>query len=238
MKLFAKTLSVTALLLTAFLTKSFSQEKTMSGRVHTKNGIGIAGALVQATPSKKSAITDSIGHYTIIVKESDKSLSVSSIGFISQSFHLAGLQNFDFALLDDPKSLTEVIVTAYGIKKETKKIGYAVQELKGADLVKARDDNPINSLIGKIAGLSVGTSPEMLGRPELVLRGSKDLLFVIDGVPVNTDTWNISPDDIESYSVLKGANASALYGFRGINGAIIITTKRGTKSKKGWQVEV
>jgi TonB-dependent SusC/RagA subfamily outer membrane receptor len=78
----------------------------------------------------------------------------------------------------------------------------------------------------------------MLGRPELVLRGSKDLLFVVDGVPVNTDTWNISPDDIESYTVLKGTNASALYGFRGLNGAIVITTKRGSKDKKGWQVDV
>lgn len=238
MKLFTRTMPVTVLLLVAFLTKGFSQEKTVSGRVHTKNGIGIAGAFIQITPSKRSTITDSIGRFSISSKDGDKMLSVSSIGFLSQSFQLASIQNFDFTLLDDPKSLTEVIVTAYGIKKEIKRIGYAVQELKGSDLVKARDDNPINSLIGKIAGLSVGANPEMLGRPQLVLRGSKDLLFVVDGVPVNTDTWNISPDDIESYSVLKGANASALYGFRGINGAIIITTKRGTKSKKGWQVDV
>ncbi len=238
MKLSTKTLLVTVMLLTAFSLTSFSQERMVSGRVHTKNGIGIAGALVQVTPSKRSAITDSIGHYSIVLKDGDKTISINSIGFISQSFPLTAIQHFDFALLDDPKSLTEVIVTAYGIKKETKRIGYAVQELKGADLIKARDDNPINSLAGKIAGLSVGASPEMLGRPELVLRGSKDLLFVIDGVPVNTDTWNISPDDIESYSILKGANASALYGFRGINGAIIITTKRGTKNKKGWQVDV
>ncbi|MFX9023840.1 TonB-dependent receptor plug domain-containing protein, partial [Acinetobacter baumannii] len=82
-----------------------------------------------------------------------------------------------------------------------------------------RDANPVNALVGKVAGLSVGASSEMLGRPEIVLRGSKDLLFVIDGVPVNSDTWNVSPDDIETYSVLKGANAAALYGSRGINGA-------------------
>ncbi len=84
----------------------------------------------------------------------------------------------------------------------------------------------------------MGANAEMLGRPELVLRGSKDLLFVVDGVPVNTDTWNISPDDIETYTVLKGTNASALYGFRGLNGAIVITTKRGSKAGKGWQVDV
>ncbi|MFT2536385.1 hypothetical protein ACMWQD_28820, partial [Escherichia coli] len=76
---------------------------------------------------------------------------------------------------DDPKQLSEVVVTAYGIKKETKKIGYAVQEVKGSDVNKVRDANPVNALVGKVAGLSVGASSEMLGRPEIVLRGSKDL---------------------------------------------------------------
>jgi len=131
-----------------------------------------------------------------------------------------------------------VVVTAYGVRKEAKRLGYSLQEVKGSELTKARDANPINSLAGKIAGLTIGASSEMLGRPEIVLRGSKDLLFVIDGIPVNTDTWNISPDDIESYTVLKGPNAAALYGFRGQNGAIIITTKRGSKDRRGWQVDV
>jgi TonB-linked SusC/RagA family outer membrane protein len=144
----------------------------------------------------------------------------------------------NISLTEDNKQLTEVVVTALGVKKEVRRIGYSVQEVKGADLNKARDPNPINSLVGKIAGLSVGPNPEMLGRPDLVLRGSKDLLFVVDGVPINSDTWNISPDDIESYSVLKGANAAALYGFRGINGAVVITTKRGSRDRKGWQVDV
>jgi TonB-dependent SusC/RagA subfamily outer membrane receptor len=113
-----------------------------------------------------------------------------------------------------------------------KKIGYWVQEIKGSELTKATEMlTRLTLSVGKISGLSAGMNPEMLGRPELVLRGSKDLLFVIDGVPVNTDTWNISPDDIETYTVLKGANASALYGFRGVNGAIVITTKRGTEEK-------
>jgi TonB-dependent SusC/RagA subfamily outer membrane receptor len=138
---------------------------------------------------------------------------------------------------NDSKALTEVVVTAYGIKKEVRKLGYSVQEVKGADLIKARDPNPINGLAGKVAGLTIGANAEMLGRPEIVLRGSKDLLFVVDGVPINSDTWNISPDDIETYTILKGPNAAALYGTRGINGAIIITTKKGTKDAKGWQVD-
>jgi TonB-linked SusC/RagA family outer membrane protein len=124
-----------------------------------------------------------------------------------------------------------------GIKKEARAIGYTTQEVKGEELVKAREPNPINSLTGKVAGLTVGPSAELLGRPALVLRGRSDLLFVVDGVPVNSDTWNVSADDIESYTILKGANAAALYGFRGQNGAILITTKRGSKDKRGFAVE-
>jgi len=237
MNLMTKTISIASVLLIFLLPSAFSQEKVISGRVHNKNGIGIWGVTIQAAPSKRAVISDSIGNFRISLKEDDKTLTVSAMGFLPQTLAISSVRSLDLSLEDDPKSLTEVVVTAYGIKKEAKRLGYSVQELKGAELTKARDANPINSLAGKIAGLSVGASAEMLGRPELVLRGSTDLLFVVDGVPINTDTWNISPDDIESYSVLKGTNASALYGFRGINGAIIITTKRGTKSAKGWQVD-
>jgi TonB-linked SusC/RagA family outer membrane protein len=232
-----KKIAVFSTLLLFFVTTTFSQN-VISGRVLTKNGLGVSGALLQLLPSKRTVLTDSIGNFQVTTKSADNIVVISSVGFITQRYPLSSRSNFNFIIEEDTKALSDVVVTAYGIKKEAKKIGYAVQELKGAELTKARDANPINSLAGKIAGLSVGANPEMLGRPELVLRGSKDLLFVIDGVPVNTDTWNISPDDIESYTVLKGTNASAIYGFRGLNGAIVITTKRGTKDRKGWSVEV
>jgi TonB-linked SusC/RagA family outer membrane protein len=225
-------------LLAFFISNVYAQDtRTVTGKIQTTTGIGIAGAVVRAIPSKKTVQTDNEGNFKITISTSDKSVEVTSLGFLSQTYTLRGEANFSLALQEDTKALTDVVVTAYGIKRETKKIGYSVQELKGSDLIKARDANPINSLAGKIAGLTVGANAEMLGRPELVLRGSKDLLFVVDGVPVNTDTWNIAPDDIETYTVLKGTNASALYGFRGLNGAIVITTKRGTKDKKGWQVD-
>ncbi|WP_292010719.1 SusC/RagA family TonB-linked outer membrane protein [Chryseobacterium sp.] len=143
----------------------------------------------------------------------------------------------DKAKQDTIHNISEVVVTAMGVKKEVKKLGYDVTEVKGEAVNKVRAANPINALAGKVAGLNIGASTEMLGRPEIVLRGSKDLLFVVDGVPINSDTWNLSPDDVESYSVLKGPNAAALYGFRGINGAIVITTKKGTKNKRGWTVD-
>jgi len=225
-------------LLTFFITNVYSQDSRMvTGKIQTTTGQGIAGATVKAIPSNKTVLTDSLGYFKITITKGDVSVQVSSLGFLAQTYTLRNESNFFLALQEDTKSLTDIVVTAYGIKRETKKIGYSIQELKGSDLIKARDANPINSLAGKIAGLTVGANAEMLGRPELVLRGSKDLLFVVDGVPVNTDTWNIAPDDIETYTVLKGTNASALYGFRGLNGAIVITTKRGSKDKKGWQVD-
>jgi TonB-linked SusC/RagA family outer membrane protein len=225
-------------LLTFFISNVYSQDsRNVTGRIQTTTGIGIAGAVVKALPSKKTVQTDSIGYFKISVAKGDNIIQVTSLGFLSQNYTLRNESNFFLALQEDTKALTDVVVTAYGIKRETKKIGYSIQELKGSDLVKARDANPINSLAGKVAGLTVGANAEMLGRPELVLRGSKDLLFVVDGVPVNTDTWNIAPDDIESYTILKGTNASAIYGFRGLNGAIVITTKKGSKDKKGWQVD-
>ena len=238
MQAFFKKVLLGFMLLTFFMTNVFSQDtRVVTGKIQTTTGQGIAGAVVKAMPSKKIVQTDSLGNFKIIISNGDKTVEVSSLGFLAQSYTLRNETNFYLALQEDTKALTDVVVTAYGIKRETKKIGYSVQEVKGSDLIKARDANPINSLAGKVAGLTVGANAEMLGRPELVLRGSKDLLFVVDGVPVNTDTWNIAPDDIETYTVLKGTNASALYGFRGLNGAILITTKRGTKDKKGWQVD-
>ncbi len=134
--------------------------------------------------------------------------------------------------------MSEVVVTALGIKKEIKRIGYSVQEVKGEDLVKARDQNPISGLTGKVAGLSVGPSAELLRKPTVLLRGNEITLYVVDGIPINSDTWNISPDDIESYTVLKGPTAAALYGSRAQYGAILITTKKGNKNRKGWTVEI
>jgi outer membrane receptor protein involved in Fe transport len=96
------------------------------------------------------------------------------------------------------------VVTALGIRKETKRLGYSVQEVKGSDLLKARESNPINGLAGKVAGLNVGINQELLGSPTVLLRGSPLNFYVVDGIPVNSDTWNISTDDIETFTILKG----------------------------------
>lgn len=104
--------------------------------------------------------------------------------------------------------------------------------MDGSSVIKAREPNAVSALVGKVAGLTIGMQPELLRKPNIMLRGNSDVLFVIDGVPVNSDTWNVNPDDIETYSVLKGASASALYGFRGKNGAIFDHNQKRFKRQK------
>ncbi|TDO20197.1 SusC/RagA family TonB-linked outer membrane protein [Pedobacter duraquae] len=214
----------------------FAQNNTIRGIVLDEANQPIAGVSVLVKGTKQGAATGANGRFTISGSKG-QILVFSSIGFNNQELTLGDAADVSVKLTSNSNELTEVVVTAYGIKKEVKKLGYSVQEVKGSDLIKAREPNPINGLAGKVAGLTIGANAEMLGRPEIVLRGSKDLLFVVDGSPINSDTWNISPDDIETYSVLKGPNAAALYGSRGINGAIVITTKKGTNDAKGFQVD-
>lgn len=128
--------------------------------------------------------------------------------------------------------LDEVVVTALGIKREQKALGYAVQEVKSDQLTVAKGANVATSLTGKIAGLNIKNSTEFAAAPTLTLRGSTPLL-VVDGIPhYNVSMSDIPADDIESISVLKGSTASALYGSRGGDGAIMVTTKK--HKKKDW----
>ncbi|WP_407483102.1 SusC/RagA family TonB-linked outer membrane protein [Elizabethkingia meningoseptica] len=129
------------------------------------------------------------------------------------------------------KKIDEVIITALGIKKEKKALGYAVQEVKGDIFEKAKEPNFVNALSGRVAGLNIKNSTDLFQDPGISLRGSKPLI-VIDGIPDRTaDLWKINADDIDNISVLKGPTASALYGSVGKDGAIMITTKKGKKGK-------
>jgi len=214
----------------------FAQNKTIRGIVLDETNQPLPGVTIQLKGTTFGVASGVNGRFTISAAKG-QILVFKSIGIVTQEITVGDDADLSVKMTNDNKSLVEVVVTAYGVRKEVARLGYAIQEVKGEDLIKARDANPVNALAGKVAGLTVGASSEMFGRPELVLRGSKDLLFVVDGSPINSDTWNISPDDIETYSILKGPNAAALYGSRGINGAIVITTKKGTKDKKGWQVD-
>ncbi len=195
----------------------------------------VAGATVAVKNSNKATSTNSSGGFSITASSKDE-LVVSYVGYENSSVKVSG-GYLDVQITPVTTQLNDVVVTALGIRKETKRLGYSVQEVKGSDLLKAREPNPVNGLAGKVAGLNVGVNQELLSNPTVLLRGSPLNFYVVDGIPINSDTWNISPDDIESYTVLKGPTAAALYGSRGINGAILITTKRAGRNKKGFTVE-
>lgn len=230
-----KTCMVALLLLC--LTPYFTWAQTkIAGLVKDDAQQPIPGVSVLVKGTKKATSTDLSGRFTIDVKTGE-TLVFSSIGFLQQEVEVSG-NNLTVTLKTDSKNLNEVVVTALGIRKEKRNLGYAIQEVKGADLVKAREANPVNGLVGKVAGLTVGVSSELLGRSSLYLRGNNVNLVVVDGVPINSDTWNINPDDIDTYTVLKGPAAAALYGYQAYNGALLITTKKGKLNDKGFVVEL
>jgi TonB-linked SusC/RagA family outer membrane protein len=224
------------LCLVTFSVLAYAQ-RSVTGRIFSsEDQKPVIGATVKVKGSNRQTLTDQNGNFSIAAAENE-TLVITSVGFASIEVKAnADLSNLN--LVVDARSLSEVVVTALGIKKETKRIGYSIQEVKGGDLLKARESNPVNSLVGKVAGLNVGINAELLATPTVLLRGSPLNFYVVDGIPINSDTWNISPDDIETYTVLKGPTAAALYGSRGINGAILITTKRGKKNAKGFTVEL
>ena len=184
---------------------------------------------------KQTTLSDAQGNFTINA-DKGQNLTASFVGYASQTMAVNDDGFITITLSSSSQQLTDVVVTALGVKKEVKRVGYAVQQVNGEDLNKARDQNPITGLQGKIAGLSVGPSAELLRKPTVLLRGNEITLYVVDGVPISSDTWNISPDDIETYTILKGPTAAALYGSRAQYGAILITTKKGLKHK-GFNVE-
>lgn len=229
---------ITAVLFVFLACTSAMAQYTVSGKITSgEDQSPIPGANILVKGTTNGTISDAEGNFSVNANSANDVLVFSFVGFTTQEVSINNRTALEIVLASDAKQLSEVVVTALGIEKDKAKVGYAIQEVKGRDLIKAREPNAINSLVGKVAGLNIGASSEVLGAPAILLRGRSNPLFVVDGVPVISDTWNISPDDIESYTVLKGPSASALYGSRGINGAIIISTKRGSKDKRGFSVD-
>ncbi|MDF1546614.1 MAG: SusC/RagA family TonB-linked outer membrane protein [Bacteroidales bacterium] len=176
-------------------------------------------------------ITDLNGEFSIEVPDANATLIFSYIGYTSKSIALNGQTKLDIKLAEEARGLDEVIVTALGIKRNEKALGYAVQKVDGNTLSTVKGVDVTTSLTGKVAGLLIKNTTEFGLESEVFIRGEKPLL-VIDGVPyANMSMRDIPQDDIEEISILKGATASALYGYRGSTGAIMITTKKGSRNK-------
>ncbi|WP_212003282.1 SusC/RagA family TonB-linked outer membrane protein [Chitinophaga sp. HK235] len=230
--------------------------KTVTGTVLAEDGTPMPGVTVRIKGTNRNAQTDVTGKFRIEAKPGE-GLDFSFIGFETQSVKVGENTAFNIRMRSSSSALEQVVVTAMGIKKEKKALGYAVQDIKSAELLKNKDANLVNSLNGKIAGLNITNSGGAPGSSAaIIIRGGTSLerdnqpLFVIDGMPMDNSTgqgdnsafdgsvnlattngnraMDINPEDIESISVLKGPAAAALYGLRAAAGAIIITTKKGT----------
>ena len=230
---------------------------TVKGIVRDANGDALIGVTVHVKGGNKGTITDINGTYTLSGVPRSSTLEFSYVGMTTQFVSLAGSKGqIDIVLRDDNKQLNQVVVTALGIKRSKKALGYAMQELKGSELLQTRESNVANALSGKVSGLQIIRSGNGPGASSKIqLRGSNSVtglnqpLIVVDGIPMdnftgskNNDFWNpsadmgngisdINSDDIASMSVLKGASAAALYGSRAGNGVILITTKSGRKTE-------
>ena len=217
------------------ITVSFAQTNgsiTVTGTVVDEKGESIIGATVQVEGTTNGVITDIAGKYSVRVENDKSTLRFSFVGLVPVVEQVKGRRIINVVLKSDTEVLDEVVVTALGIKKEKKKLGYAVQDLDAPALTKIPAANTASNLTGKIAGLKVSNSPNLFDTPALLLRGVAPVV-VIDGVPVESATfWEVAPEDIESMCVLKGPAAAVLYGQMGQNGVIQITTKKAKEAVK------
>lgn len=223
-----------SLVLTFFLSFvgiiAYSQNFDVNGTVVDSNGAPLPGVSIVIKNTTKGTSTDFNGNFTISV-EKGKTIILSFLGYETKEIIINNANPLRVVLTEALQSLDEVVVTALGIKRSEKALGYAVQKVSGESLQKVPVVNVATSLTGKVSGLLVKNSTDFGVAPSLTIRGEAPLL-VIDGVPYNNKSLgDISSEDIESLSVLKGATASALYGFRGANGAILVTTKNGSTNE-------
>ena len=223
-----ETLPITSMVINSF---------EIRGRVTDERGKPIAGVSVMILKNGRGTTTDNNGNY-IIQAENNDVLRFSFVGMQPQTaIVVEGKTDYNITLLDAVHEMENIVVTALGIKREEKALGYSVQKVSGDALQKVSGVDVATSLTGKVAGLLVKNSPDFAADPVLTIRGETPLL-VIDGIAyANKTLSDISSEDIESISVLKGATASALYGFRGASGAILVTTKNGSNSKPGLTVD-
>lgn len=238
----------------------FSQTRTVTGIIiNAEDSLPLPGANIVVKGTEIGAITNIDGYYFIDVPLTSDTLLYSFVGLQSQAVAINGRQNIDVVLSSGFYEVREVVVTALGISRDSKALGYSATSVNNEEITRSRDRSLLNALQGKVAGVNIsaasgapGSSTRILLRGLSSLAGSNQPLFIIDGVPVNNSSSgstsinggidygnkmnDLNPEDIESVSVLKGASGAALYGSRAANGVIIITTKKGEQEQRKPQV--
>ena len=243
-----------ALVLSCISLLAFAQQRTVTGTVMDDQGSPLANVSYVLKGTSAGGVTTEDGSFSIAIKNNSSIIVFSSVGYTSQEVTVGTQTTLNVVLKKGDSQMEGVVVTALGIKRNKASLGYAVQEVAGGALVDAHETNTANALSGKVSGLQVvkgsngaGGSSKLVLRGYNSLQGNNQPLIVVDGIPMenftgsdNNDFFNsgldygngladINPDDIASISVLKGQSAAALYGARGGNGVIMITTKSGRK---------
>lgn len=251
-----------ALLLCSLLVwaMSFAQTRQVTGVVTDASNQPVPAATVRVKGRTTSTTTNSEGRFSLNVPTGSNTLEISSVGFTNQEATIGANNTISVSLAQNASQMSEVVVTGFGVRKSARKLSYAVQEVKGADLARANTPNLANALQGKVAGVMINQgSGGPTSASRIRIRGNTSLkantqpLFVIDGVLIQpgttgADSWgsaqdfgnqvnNLNTDDYESVTVLKGSAASALYGSLAQNGVILITTKKGM-ARKGLGISV
>ncbi|MCK7554227.1 carboxypeptidase-like regulatory domain-containing protein [Chitinophaga sedimenti] len=248
-------------------TSFMREDVVVRGKVTDENGDALIGVSIHAKGAIQGVSSDKDGNYLIAMPASNRVLVFSYVGYITREVTVKETQRLNIQLKQDPKALSEVVVTALGIKREERALGYAATVVKNEAVTNALSSNWLDALSGKVAGLNlVRSNGGPTGSIKVILRGENNLtgeneaLIVVDNVVINNGSMrrtgisgevpygtgsdnmpadygsslnDINPEDIDNITVLKGPAAAALYGQRGANGAIIITTKAGSKSKRG-----
>ncbi len=229
----------------------WKQTNPVTGRIIGPDGQPLPGVTISVRGTNRATTTDANGQFSIEANRGDV-VTVSYVGYQSQDFTIGDNRTLSISLTANSGQLSEVVVTALGIRRERKALGYSVTEVKGEELTRAREVNLVNSLVGRVPGLNVnsvaggpGAASNVIIRGISSISGTNQPLYVINGVPMESQPnsqggtqfdngadrgdaiSNINPDEIETISVLKGAAASALYGYRAKAGVILITTKAG-----------
>ena len=233
-------------------------KKVVKGHVVDENGEPLIGVTIAVKGTSERSVTDIDGNFSLSTAVSAPVFQFSYLGYKNKEVSVAGKAELNVAMQPDQQSIGEVVVTALGIKREKKMLGYSVQDIKGDQLNPTGDPSVTGALDGKVAGLQMNTASTGLGgSTKITIRGNSSLtdnnqpLWIVDGVPFTDDqtsdasayggydrggtSFDINPEDIESISVLKGPNAAALYGSRAGNGVILVTTKKGSH-KQGFGV--
>ncbi|GAB2601700.1 SusC/RagA family TonB-linked outer membrane protein [Spirosoma areae] len=228
-----------------------AQTRLLTGTISSAEEGPLPGVNVLLKGTSIGTTTDSKGKFSLSVPGDGAVVTFSSIGFTTEEINVGNRSMLDVSLKSDVRALSEVVVTAFGVKKEVKSLGYGVQEIKGTQLTEARATNVANALSGKVAGLRISSNGGPGSGSGIQIRGASSVsgnnqpLIVVDGVPIQQTSEKqfggglseINPDNIREISVLKGPNAAALYGSRAANGVIIVTTKNGSGTK-GIGVEI